>query len=142
MNGFDWIRDPFAYLKRYAELGRICFDDVGRFDECDQVWAGVGIVLGIVCVLTLVFVARHFYREVSAHRRAWRRRQAELEVAPAEVMNKYKWSGDIGLDLSLSREEIVQRIKEAKARQRGDAASESDNKPGGDPALGAGIRHR
>ena len=91
MNGFDWIKDPFADLKRYAELGRICFDDVGRFDECDQVWAGVGIVLGIVCALTLVFVARHFYREYSAHRRAWWRRQAELEVAPAEVMNKYKW---------------------------------------------------
>ena len=142
MNGFDWIKDPFAHLKRYVELGRICFGDVGRFDECDQVWAGVGIVLGIVCVPTLVFVARHSYHEYSAHRRAWRRRQAELEVAPVEVMNKYKWSGDIGLDPGLSREEIIQRIKEAKVRQRGDAASESDDKPGGDPALGAGIRHR
>lgn len=142
MNGFNWIEDPIAYLKRYAELGKICFDDVGRFDECDQVWAAVGIGLGIVFVLTLVFVARLFYREYSAHRRAWRRRQAELEVAPAEVMNKYKWSGDIGLDPSLTSEEIIQRVKEAKARQRGDAASESDNKPGGDPALGTGIRHR
>ena len=142
MNGFDWIKDPFAHLKRYVELGRICFDDVGRFDECDQVWAAVGIVLGIVCVLILVIVARHFYREYSAHRRAWRRRQAELEVAPVEVMNKYKWSGDIGLDPGLSREEIIQRIKEAKVRQRGDAASESDDKPDGDPVLGTGIRHR
>ena len=97
---------------------------------------------GFDCVLTLVFVARRFYREYSAHRRAWRRRQAELEVAPVEVMNKYKWSGDIGLDPGLSREEIIQRIKEAKARQRGDSASASDNSPGGDPALGAGIRHR
>ncbi len=142
MSGFDWIKDLSAYLKKYTELGQICIDDAGRFDECDQVWAAVGIVLGIICVLTLVFVARHFNREYSAHRRAWQRRQAELEVAPAEVMNKYKWSGDIGLDPSLSREEIIQRVKEAKARQRGDAASESDNKPGGDPALGAGIRHR
>jgi hypothetical protein len=142
MNGFDWTKDPIAYLKKYAELGKICFEDVGRFEECDHVWAAVGIVLGVVCVLTLVFIARHFYREYSAYRRAWLRRQAELEVAPPDVMNEYKWSGENALDPSLSHEEIIQRIKEAKARQRGDAASASDNKPSGDPALGAGIRHR
>ena len=102
MNGLDWTKDLFAYLKRYAELGKICFNDVGRFEECDRIWAGVGIVLGVVCVLTLLYVARHFYREYSAHRRAWRRRQAELEIAPSEVMNEYKWSGENGLDPGLS----------------------------------------
>ena len=90
MSGFDWARDLFAYLKKYAELGKICFDDVGRFDECDQVWAIAGIVLGIVCILALAFVATHFYREYSAHRRVWRRRQAELEVASPDIMNEYK----------------------------------------------------
>ena len=95
MNVLEWTRDPVGHLKKYAELGKICFDDVGRFEECDQVWAAAGIVLGIVCVLALVFVARHFYREYSAHRRAWWRRQAELEVAPAEVMNKYRLFGDL-----------------------------------------------
>ena len=70
MSGFDWIKDSFAYLKKYPELGKICFEDVGKFEE------------------------------------------------------------------------IIQRIKEAKARQRGDAASAPDNAPGGDPALGTGIRHR
>ena len=56
MSGFDWAKDLFAYLKKYAELGKICFDDVGRFDDCDYVWAAVGIVLGIVCVLALASV--------------------------------------------------------------------------------------
>lgn len=140
MNGFDWTKDTFAYLNKYMELGRICFRDVGRFEECNHVWAAVGIVLGVVCVLTLVYIAAHFYREYAAHRRAWLRRQAELEVAPAEVMNEFKWSGDTGLDSALSHDEIIRRIKEAKARQRGDAAS--GDSPGGDPALGAGIRQR
>jgi hypothetical protein len=142
MNGLDWTKDPVAYLKRYAELGKICFDEVGRFEECDQVWAAVGIVLGVVCVLTLIYAATHFYREYSAHRRAWQRRQAELDVAPSDVMNEYKWSGENALDPGLSQEEMIQRIKEAKVRQRGDSASASDNNPGGDPALGAGNRHR
>ena len=142
MNAFDWIRDAVAYLKRFAELGKICFDDVGRFEECDHIWATVGIVLGIVCVLALTYVATHFYREYSAYRRAWLRRQAELDVAPSDVMNEYKWSGENALDPGLSQEEIVQRIKEAKARQRGDAAPAPDNRPPGDPALGIGIRRQ
>jgi hypothetical protein len=57
-------------------------------------------------------------------------------------MNEYKWSGENALDPGLSHEEIIQRIKEVKAHKRGDAASASDHRPGGDPALGAGIRHR
>ena len=142
MTGIDWTKDPVAYLKRYAELGRICFDDVGRFEDCDQVWAAVGIVLGVVCVVTLIYAATHFYREYSAHRRAWLRRQAELDVAPPDVMSEYTWSGENALDPGLSQEEIIRRIKEAKARQRGDPASESDSRPGGNPDLGAGIRHR
>jgi hypothetical protein len=142
MSWLDWTKGAIADLKRYAELGRICFGDVGRFEECDQIWAGVGIVLGVVCLLTLLYVARHFYREYSAHRRAWQRRQAELEVAPSEVMNEVKWSGEKALDSDLSHAEIIQRIKDAKVRQRGEATSESDSKPGGDPALGVGIRHR
>ena len=142
MNAFDWTKDAIAYLKKYAELGQICFADVGRFEDCNRIWAGVGIVLGVACALALLYFVRHFYREYSAHRRAWRKRQAELEIAPSEVMNEYKWSGEKALDANLSHDEIIQRIKEAKARQRGDAAPESDNKPGGDPALGAGIRHR
>jgi hypothetical protein len=57
-------------------------------------------------------------------------------------MNEYKWSGENAPESGLSHEEIIQRIKEAKARQRGDAAPASDDRPGGDPALGAGIRHQ
>jgi hypothetical protein len=70
MSVIDWTTHPFAYLKKYAELGKVCFEDVGRFEECDHVWAVVGIVLGVVCVLALVYIAMHFYREYSAHRRA------------------------------------------------------------------------
>ncbi len=140
MNVLEWTRDPVGHLKKYAELGKICFDDVGRFEECDQVWAVIGIVLGVICILTLVYIARHFYREYSGYRRVRLRRLAELEVAPPEVMNEYVWSGEKGLDSDLSQEEMIQRIKDAKARQRADAAS--DNKPAGDPTLGAGIRHR
>ena len=98
MNGFDWIQDAFGYLKKYAELGKLCFEDVGRFEECNHVWATVGSVLGVIGVMTLVFIATHFYREYSAYRRAWRRRQAELEVASPDVMNEYKWSGENALE--------------------------------------------
>jgi hypothetical protein len=142
MSVLDWTTHPFANLKKYAELGKVCFEDVGRFEECDHVWAIARIVLGVICVLALAYIATHFYREYSAHRRVWLRRQAELEVAPPDVMNKYKWSGENALEPGPSHEEIIQRIKEAKALRRGDAASASDDRPGGDPALGAGIRHR
>ena len=140
MNALAWTRDPVGHLQKYAELGRICFGDVGRFEECDQVWAVIGIVLGVICVLTLVYIARHFYREYAGYRRVRLRRLAELEVAPLEVMNEYVWSGEKALDSGLSQEEMIQRIKDAKARQLGDAAS--DKKPTGDPTLGTGIRHR
>lgn len=142
MNVFDWTKDPFVYLKKYAELGKICFEDVGRFDECDQIRAAVGIVLAVVFILTLAYIATHFYREYSAYRRVRLRRLAELEVASADVMKEYQWSGENALDSGLSHEEIIQRIKQAKARQRGDAASASDEKRGGDSALGTGIRPR
>ena len=142
MNVFDWTKDPFVYLKKYAELGKICFEDVGRFEECDQVWAAVGIVPAVVFILTLAYIATHFYREYSAYRRVRLRRLAELEVASADVMNQYQWSGENALDAGLSHEEIIHRIKQAKDQQRGHAASASDEKRGGDPALGTGNRPR
>ena len=142
MNAFDRIIDSFAHLKKYADLGRICFEDVGRFEECGHVWAIIGIVLGVVCILTLVFIARHLYREYAAHRRVWLRRQAELDIASPDVMNEYKWSGENALEPGLSHEEIIQRIKEAKIRQRGGAEAHSDGQPAGDASLGTGVRHR
>ena len=57
-----------------------------RSRKCKSDWLAVGIVLATACVLTLTFIAWHFFREYLAHRRAWARRQAELEVAPPEVM--------------------------------------------------------
>jgi hypothetical protein len=57
-------------------------------------------------------------------------------------MNEYIWSGENALDPSWSPEEITQRIKEAKARQLKDSASASDNSPGTDAVLAAGICHR
>ncbi|MEO8008946.1 MAG: hypothetical protein ABI728_10580 [Betaproteobacteria bacterium] len=143
MNVFDWTKNPVADLKKYAELGKICFEDVGRFEECDQVWAAVGIVLAVVFILTLAYIATHFYREYSAYRRVRLRRLAELEFASTDVMNEYQWSGEHALDSGLSHEEIIQRIKQAKARQRGDAAAAPDDKRGGNPALGTGsVRDR
>ena len=139
---FDWIWNVWRYLTRLAGLGRYCFKDVGRFDECESFWAAVGIVLAIGGVLTLVFIARHFFREYSAHRRAWVRRQAELAVAPAEVMEQVKWTGDNALDPNLSQEEIIQRIKQAKAQLRSGEASAPGDKAGGDKALGIDLLHR
>ena len=140
MNVLEWMRDPVGHLKKYTDLGAICLQDVSRFEDCDQVWAVVGIVLGIICLLTLGFIARHFFREFSAHRRFRAKRLAELEVAPPEVMSEYIWSGEKALDTGLSQAEMIQRIKEAKARKQADAAS--GDKPAGDPTLGAGGRHR
>jgi flagellar biosynthesis/type III secretory pathway M-ring protein FliF/YscJ len=142
MGVLDWARNAWAYLSRLAGLSKHCFKDVGRFEECDAFWAAVGILVGVICLLALFFIARHFFREYAAHRKAWRRRQAELEVAPSEVMEQHKWTGDHAIDPSLSQEEIIRRIKEAKARQRADAGPKSDPKPAGDPGLGSGIRHR
>ena len=139
---FDWIWDVWRYLTRLAGLGRYCFQDVGRFDECESLWLAVGIVLAIVCVLTLAFIAWHFLREYVAHRRAWARRQAELEVAPPEVMEQVRWTGDNALDPNLSQEEIIQRIKQAKAQLRSGEASAPGDKAGGDKTLGIDLLHR
>lgn len=46
MSLLEWRRDPVGQLKKYAELGKICVEEVGRFDDCDRVWAVIGIVLG------------------------------------------------------------------------------------------------
>ena len=115
---------------------------MGRFQECESFWAAVGIVLTVVCVLTLLFIARHFFREYFAHRRAWAKRQAELAVAPPEIMEQVKWTGDNALDPNLSQEEVIQRIKEAKARLRTGEATESGGKTGGDKALGIDLLPR
>jgi len=139
MSVLEWTRDPVGQLKRYADLGRICFQDVGRFEDCDRVWAAIGIVLGIACLLALAYIARHFYREYAGHQRMRKRRLAELEVADAEVMNQYVWSGEKALDHGLSQEEVIRRIKEAKEQKRAQAG---DPKPAGDTTLGAGPRPR
>ena len=140
MAAVDWIKGVWAYLAKLAGLAQYCFKDVGRFDECDSFWATIGIAFAIVCVLTLTYIARHFYREYSAHRRVWAKRQAELEVASPEVMNQAKWSGDNALDSNLSQEEIIQRIKQAKAQLRTGEAS--GDKPGGHKALGIDLLNR
>jgi hypothetical protein len=139
MSLLGWTRNPIGELKKYTDLGQICFQDVGRFEECNQVWAVVGIVLGIACLLALAFIGRHFYREYSGYQRVRRRRLAEMEIADPEVMNKYVWSGEKALDHGLSQGEVIRRIKEAKAQKRADAAS---GKSSGDSALGADIPHR
>jgi len=140
MAAVDWIKGVWAYLVKLAGLGQYCLRDVGRFDECDSFWAAVGIVLAIFCALVLAFITRHFLREYAAHRRARARRLAELEVAPPEVMNQAKWSGDNALDSNLSQDEIVQRIKQAKAQLR--TGDKSGDKAGGDTALGSDVRNR
>jgi hypothetical protein len=139
---FDWIWNVWRYLTRLADLGKYCFQDVNRFDECEPFWEAIGIALAIVCVLTLMFIARHFFRAYSVHRRAWARRQAELAVAPAEVMEQVKWTGDNALDPNLSQEEVIQRIKQAKSRLRTGEASATGDKAGGDKALGIDLLHR
>jgi hypothetical protein len=81
-------------------------------------------------------IARHFFREYAAHRRARARRLAELEVAPPEGMSQVKRSGGNALDPNLNQDEIVQRIKQAKAQLR---AGENS---AGDKALGIDILNR
>jgi len=132
MSVLEWVRDPVGHLKKYTDLGAICLQDSSRFEDCDQVWAIVGIVFGLVCLVVLAFIARHFYREYAAHQRYRAKRMAEMGVAPPEVMNKYVWSDEKVLDTGLTREEMVQRIKEAKVQKQ----AGFDGKPGGDPALG------
>ena len=140
MAAVEWIKEIWAYLAKLAGLAQYCFKDVGRFDECDSLWATIGIGFAIVCVLTLAYIARHFYREYSAHRLAWAKRQAELEVASPDVMQQVMWTGDKALDTGLSQEEMIQRIKEAKAQRR--AGEASGDKPAGDKALGIDVLNR
>jgi hypothetical protein len=135
MSVLEWTRDPVGQLTKYADLGRICFQDVGRFEDCNQVWAFIGIVLGIACLITLAYIARHFYREYAGYQRVRKRRLAELEVADPEVMKQYVWSGEKALDHGLSQEEVIQRIKDAKAQKRADGG---EPRPAGDTALGGG----
>lgn len=132
MSVLEWARDPVGHLKKYTDLGAICLQDASRFDDCDQVWAIVGVALGIVCIVVLGFIARHFFREYAAHRRYRAKRLAEMEVASPEVMNEYVWSGEKALDTGLSQKEMIQRIKEAKAQKQ----AASGGKPAGDPTLG------
>lgn len=132
MSVLEWARDPVGHLKKYTDLGAVCLQDSSRFEDCDQVWAIVGIVFGIVCLVVLAFIARHFFREYAAHQRYRAKRMAEMEVAPPEVMNEYVWSGDKALDTGLTQDEMIQRIKEAKAQKQ----AASDSKPAGDPTLG------
>jgi hypothetical protein len=114
MSVLEWTRDPVGQLKKYAELGQICFQDVGRFEECNQVWAAIGIMLGIVCILTPIYIARHFYREYSGYRRVRLRRLAEMEIADPEVMKEYVWSGEKVLDHGLSQQEVIQPSRKQK----------------------------
>lgn len=138
MTLLQWIRHPVDELTKYTDLGYICLKDASRFEECDLVWAIVGIALAIVCLTVLGFIALHFYREYAGFQRVRRQRLAELEVASPEVMNGYVWSGDKALETGLSQEEMIQRIKDAKAQKR----SSSTENPGGNTTLGAGDNHR
>ncbi len=140
MSALDWAANILVHLKKYAELGKICVQDVGRFEECAQVWTVIGIVLGVVCVAALLYIGRHFYREYAAYRRVRRKRMEEMQVAPPEVMNEFVWSGDNMPGDELTQEQIIQRIKEAKARLHANTAAKE--KPAGDPTLGSGVRNR
>ena len=136
MNLLQWLHDPLGHLKKYVDLGVICFNEVGRFDDCDQVWAIYGTVIGLVGVIGLAFVARHVYREYSAHQRYRKKKLLELEIAPTDVMKEHTWNDDKLVDPSLSQEEIVRRIKYAKASQR----MSDSNQPTGNPEMGIGPR--
>lgn len=100
----------------------------------------IGIGLGVVCIVALFFMDRHFYREYAAYRRVRLQRLANLQVAPPEVMHEFVWSGDTVPGDELSQEQIIQRIKEAKARLHANAAAEG--KSAGNPTLGSGVRDR
>ena len=139
MAAVDWFKGVWAYLVKLAGLGQYCFEDVGKFDECESMWMGIGVLLAIVCVLALAFIARHFSRAYFAHRRAWAKRQAELEVATPEVMAQAKWTGENAIDASVSQEEMIRRIRQAKERLKSGDASD---KPGGDKALGKDALNR
>lgn len=127
MNLDSFLAHPIDTLEKYANLGAICLKDVSRFEDCDKVWAIVGVVLAMVAIIVLAFIARHFIREYAAHDRYRRKKLAEMEVAPEEVMNEHVWSGDKALEAGLTQEQMIQKIKEAKARQRMESEKTSGN---------------
>ncbi|HVY07180.1 MAG TPA: hypothetical protein VHB46_14500 [Burkholderiales bacterium] len=83
----------------------------------------------------LGFLARHFVRDYAAHKRYRDKKLAELEIASTDVMSEHVWSEDKALDVGMTQEQMIQKIKEAKARQR----IETGEKPG-NRALGDGNR--
>jgi hypothetical protein len=127
MNSPDWVKGLWEQIIWFAGLGRHCVEDAGRFDECVTFWAGVGAVAGIICVMGLYLIARHFLRERAAYRRAWEKRQAEMAVAPPEVIAQAKWTGDAAMGADMTQEEMVRRIKEAKTQKKFAGLSTPDN---------------
>jgi hypothetical protein len=136
MSSQMWLHDPVGQLKKYFDLGVMCFNEVGRFDDCDQVWTLFGAVAALICLVGLALVAKHIYRDYAAHQRYRRKKILELEVAPAEIMKERTWNDEKLVDPTITQDEIVRRIKEAKARQR---AGDS-NQPTGNPDMGIGPR--
>ncbi|MEQ1881001.1 MAG: hypothetical protein ABL878_08520 [Burkholderiales bacterium] len=128
MNSSDWVSNLWQQVIWYAGLGRYCIADAGRFDECEMVWAVIGAAIGIIGVVTLFYIGRHFLRERAAFRRAWEKKQAELAVAPPEIIAQAKWSGDSVLGADMSQEEMIRRIKEAKAQKKFADLSAPDKK--------------
>ncbi len=133
-----WLQEPVGHLKKYFDLGVICFNEVGRFDDCDQVWVIFGSIAGFICFIGLGFVAKHIYRDYAAHQRYRKKKLLELEVAPTEIMKEHTWNDDKLVDPTLSQGEIIRRIKEAKGRQRGSNSTQ----PTGNPEMGIGPRRQ
>jgi hypothetical protein len=118
MGSPDWISSLWQQVIWYAGLAGHCIEDAGRFDECVTFWAGVGVLAGIIGVTGLYWIARHFFRERAAFRRAWEKRQAEMAVAPPEIIAQAKWTGDAAMGADMTQEEMVRRIKEAKTQKK------------------------
>ncbi|MEO8005038.1 MAG: hypothetical protein ABI771_09050 [Betaproteobacteria bacterium] len=138
MNLQAWLHDPVGHLKKYFDLGVICFNEVGRFDDCDQVWVIFGTFAGLICIIGLAFVVRHIYRDYAAHQRYRKKKLLELEIAPIDVMKEHTWNDDKLVDPTLSQDEIVRRIKYAKASQR----MSDSSRPTGNPEMGIGPRRQ
>lgn len=142
MNAIDSIKAFLGQLNWYAGLGKACISDAGRFDECEGFWAVIGIAVGIVGIVTLAFIARHFLRERAAYLRAWKKKQAELAIADSETMAKAMWKGEGAFGAELSKDEIIRRIKAAKAQKRLEVGSSAGEAPKGDKSLGIDVLHR
>jgi hypothetical protein len=128
MNTPEWVSNFWQQVIWYAKLGRYCVEDAGRFDECERVWAVIGAAIGIIGVVTLFYIVRHFLRERAAFRRAWEKKQAELAVASPEIIAQSKWTGDSVVGADMSQEEMIRRIKEAKAQKKFADVSAPDKK--------------